>query len=465
MGNFESLKTKAAHIAERIVEVAERRQRIIIIGHIDADGISSASLIANSLRCLEAPYTIRIYNDLSIQALQALKESEYDLYILCEMGGGMLKDIETNLGSKWVLIDHHQVPQEELEHPSILNAWAYGFDGGVDACAATLSYYVAANIDHSIKNFSWLPVVAALADKQDQGERRALTGANKVVLEVSKEAGLINDSVDLLFYGRETRAVHEALAATTTPYIHGLSGNREACLNALNAGGIKLREDDRWRTLAELTIEEKQKIVEVLLPYIGGRGVDELVGYIYTLVKEDEFSPLRDAREFGTLLNACGRMGKAGLAIGLCLGDRGYSLSEAEKVLAEYRQTISRLVKVLTEDETRIIKHQLFNLIVAEGLVNAEMLGSLSSILSSVPKFSEKPLFLTTRTKEGNLRVSARIGAAFKGQVNIGLTLRKVAEKVNGQGGGHKAAGGATLIYMEPSKLVEVLQEGLNVDL
>ncbi|MFN3621710.1 MAG: DHH family phosphoesterase, partial [Nitrososphaerales archaeon] len=267
MGDLESLKTKAALIAEKIVEVAERRQRIIIIGHIDADGISSASLIASSLRCLEAPYTIRIHNDLNTETLQALKESEYDLYILCELGGGMLKDLETYLGSKWVLIDHHQVPQEELKHPFILNAWAYGFDGGVDACAATLSYYVTTMIDHSVRNFSWLPVVAALADRQDQGERRALTGVNKFVLEASKEAGLVKVSVDLLFYGRETRAVHEALAATTTPYIHGLSGNREACLNALNAAGIKLRDDDHWRTLAELTMEEKQKIVDVLLPY------------------------------------------------------------------------------------------------------------------------------------------------------------------------------------------------------
>jgi RecJ-like exonuclease len=214
--------------------------------------------------------------------------------------------------------------------------------------------------------------------------------------------------------------------------------------------------------VSELTKEEKQKIVEILLPYIGGRGVDELIGYVYTLLKEDEFSPLRDAREFGTLLNACGRMGKSGLGVGLCLGDRGYSLSEAEKVLAEYRQIINRVVKVLTEDETRVMKHQLFNLIVADDLINAEMLGSISSILSTIPKFADKPLFLTTKTKEGGLRISARLGAAYKGDVNIGLTLRRVAEKVGGQGGGHKAAGGATLTYTEPPKLMSVLQEVLG---
>ena len=462
MGNLEALKAKASLIAEKIVEAAEGKKRILILGHIDADGISSASLIARALRCIEAPYNIRILNDLTPTVLEGLKDEEYDLYILCELGGGMLRLLENYLGSRWVLIDHHQVPEEELAHPSILNAWCYGFDGGVDACAATLAYFVSSAIDHSLRSFSWLPVVAALADKQDQGERRSLVGANKVVLEAAKEAGLVSESIDLLFYGRETRAVHEALAATTTPYIQGLSGNREACFNALTAAGINLRSGDHWRTLSELTKEEKQKIVEILLPYIGGRGVDELVGYVYTLLKEDEFSPLRDAREFGTVLNACGRMGKSGLGVGLCLGDRGYSLTEAEKVLAEYRQTINRVVKLLTEDETRIIKHQLFNLIVADGLVNAEMLGSISSILSAIPKFSDKPIFLTTKTKEGGLRISARLGAAYKGEVNIGLTLRKVAEKVNGQGGGHKAAGGATLAYLEPTKLVSLIQEVLG---
>ena len=462
MGNLEALKAKASLIAEKIVEAAESRKRILIVGHIDADGISSASLIARALRCLEASYNIRILNDLTTTALEELRCEDYDLYVLCELGGGMLKVLENYLGSRWVLIDHHQVPEDELTHPSILNAWCYGFDGGVEACASTLAYFVSSAIDHSLRGFSWLPVVAALADKQDQGERRSLVGANKVVLEAAKDAGLVSESIDLLFYGRETRAVHEALAATTTPYIQGLSGNREACLTALSAAGIKLRSDDHWRTLSELTKEEKQKIVDILLPYIGGRGVDELIGYVYTLLKEDEFSPLRDAREFGTVLNACGRMGKSGLGVGLCLGDRGYSLTEAEKVLAEYRQIINRAVKMFTEDETRVMKHQLFNLVVADDLINAEMLGSISSILSTIPKFSDKPLFLTTKTKEGGLRISARLGAAYKGEVNIGLTLRKVAERVNGQGGGHKAAGGATLTYMEPAKLMSLIQEVLG---
>jgi RecJ-like exonuclease len=461
LSNLEDLKAQASHIAEKIVEAAEVRKRIIILGHIDADGISSASLIAQAIRCLAAGYSIRICNELTTSLLETLRDDDYDLYVLCELGGGMVKMLESYLGSKWVLIDHHQVPAEELAHTSILNAWCYGFDGGVEACASTLAYFVASVIDHSLRRFSWLPVVAALADKQDQGDRRSMIGLNKVVLQAAKDAGVVSDSIDLLFYGRETRAVHEALAATTTPYIQGLSGNREACFKALSSAGISLRKDDHWRTLSELTKEEKQKIVDTLLPYVGGRGVDELIGYVYTLVKEDEFSPLRDAREFGTVLNACGRMGKGGLGVGLCLGDRGYSLIEAEKVLAEYRQTLNRSVRLLTEDEARLIKHKLFNLIVAEDIVSAEMLGSISSILSGIPRFSDKPLFLTTKTKEGNLRISARVGASYSGEVNIGFTLRKLAEKVNGQGGGHKAAGGANLTYMEPAKLVDLIQEVL----
>lgn len=459
MSNLEALKAKASLIAEKIVEAAEGRKRILILGHIDADGISSASLIAHALRCLEAAYNIRICNDLTPKVLEGLKGEEYDLYVLCELGGGMFRLLETYLGSRWVLIDHHQVSEEELIHPSILNSWCYGFDGGVEACTSTLAYFVSSAIDHSLRRFSWLPVVAALADKQDQGERRSLIGANRAVLQAAKDADLVDESIDLLFYGRETRAVHEALAATTTPYIPGLSGNREACLNALSAAGINLRSGDHWRTLSELTKEEKQKIVDILLPYIGGRGVDELIGYVYTLEEEDEFSLLRDAREFGTVLNACGRMGKSGLGVGLCLGDRGYSLVEAEKVLADYRQSINRAVRLFIEDETRVIKHQLFNLIVAEGVVNSEMLGSISSVLSTLPKFSDKPLFLTTRSKEGALRVSARLGAAYTREANIGIILRKVAEKVNGQGGGHKAAGGATLTYMDPKKLVALIHE------
>jgi len=81
------------------------------------------------------------------------------------------------------------------------------------------------------------------------------------------------------------------------------------------------------------------------------------VGEIYTLEFEDPFTPLRDAREFGTLLNSCGRMGAAGTGVSVCLGDRSGALKEAMKTLSEYRSGINKALEGLTSEPSRLQQH------------------------------------------------------------------------------------------------------------
>jgi RecJ-like exonuclease len=61
----------------------------------------------------------------------------------------------------------------------------------------------------------------------------------------------------IIFYGRETRPVHKAIAYTTSPFIPGLSGEEDECLGFLVNLGIRLKENDRWRSISDLSAEEK----------------------------------------------------------------------------------------------------------------------------------------------------------------------------------------------------------------
>ena len=269
-------------------------------------------------------------------------------------------------------------------------------------------------------------------------------------MEDAQSAGLLAVSKDLTFTGRETRPIHESIALTSTPYLRGLTGSKDAVLAAIHQAGLKLKEGGTWRTISSLTSEEKMKLTEVIASVLGGaEGATEaiagLVGEVYTLVMEDSFTPLRDARDFGTLLNSCGRMGAPGVGIAVSLGDRGESLVAAMKVLAEYRSGIGRALESLMVDASRVERHGSLVLLRGEGVVDEKLLGPVLSILTSSPDFKDKVLVGSATSRDSELKISSRVGDDYPGEVNLGLIMREAADSVSGVGGGHAMAAGAKI--------------------
>lgn len=462
MSRFDELEKRAEDIGNRIIQLIKEGKTILVVGHLDADGITSASIIGKVIQRKKGHYIIRIYGEMSQQVLEELKEGEYDFHIFCELGAGLAKEMENALKDKWIILDHHQIPPEETKMKQVFNAWQFGFDGGREISAAGMAYFIAKKIDEENTDLSWLPVVSMVADRQDQGKRRSVFGLNRKILDDSVNAGLVTVVTDLLLYGRETKPVHEALASTTTPFIPGLSGNRDACLATLSSTGIQLKQNGRWRTLADFSDSEKKKVMESVIPYLSqvetaSEAVDSLIGEVYTLEKEDEHSSLRDARELGTLLNACGRMKRTGVGVSICLGDRSQALQEGEKVLSEYRRTLNRLIHTLLEDEGRIVEKPGFNMVIGDGIVDEDMLGSLTSILSGIARFETKVLLARTTTA-GHYKLSLRRPPQSDSSINLSLILQELSSLHGGSGGGHEAAAGGKI----PTSQLKAFLRALN---
>jgi len=344
----------------------------------------------------------------------------------------------------------------------VFNIWQFNYDGSKEISAAGMAYFVAKKIDVNNTDISWLPVVAMIADRQDQGERRSVLSLNRMILDDAVKEGLVNVRRDILLYGRETKPVYMALASMNTPFIPGLSGNRDACLATLASTGLEMKQNGRWRTLADLDEDEKKKVIESIIPHLtqvetSNEDVDSLIGDVYTLEKEDEHSSLRDVREFGTLLNACGRMKHAGVGVSICLGDRNESLIESEQILKEYRKTLSQLIQMVLEDDTRIIEKNAFNMVIGDGIVDEEMLGSLASVLSGIPRFELKILLVRTTTV-GHYKFSLRRPPQAGVSINLGITVKEIADQYGGNGGGHEAAAGCKI----PTARLKVFLRTLN---
>ena len=329
-----------------------------------------------------------------------------------------------------------------------------------------MAYLASLSLDKKNRDLSATAVISAIGDRQDQGDKRSFIGKNLEILETAKNLGLVDVDLDLLLVGRETRSLPDSLAFTSQPFIQGLTWNRDTCLSLLNSSGIQLKEGSRWRVLADLSQDEKRGILESISKYTTGKNATEImsefIGYTYTFPREDRHSFLRDAREFSTLLNSCGRIGKSGIGIAICMGDRNKMLREGEKVLQEYRNKIRDYMNILTNERWRINNEENYVIVNAEGLVPETMTGTISSLIAGSPKNSGKIVFLRTDSDEGKIKFSSRKSVGCRSDVNLSSLMKNGAAKFDGIGGGHDAAAGAKITKDKLDEFLDYIEENVS---
>ena len=444
-----SLDESLAFFKDKISDTIKSQKSISITTHIDCDGLTSGSIITKALIRAGAKCTLRTSKEFSQNVIDSLKKDSRDFHIVTDLGGGFGEGLDQNLGENWVVLDHHQISEKEQDNPRVINAWKYDMDGGLEICAGGMAYLASLALDRKNSDLSALAVVAALGDRQDQGERKSFTGKNYEIANTAKELGLVDIDLDLLLVGRETRPLPDALAFTSQPFIEGLTWNRDACLSLLNSSGIKIKEGGRWRVPAELTEDEKKLVIEEITKFTSGKNatdiMSELIGYTYTFPREDKRSFLRDGREFSTMLNSCGRISKSGVGMAICMGDRDKILREGESILAEYRKLIREYMNVLTNERWRISESENCVMVNGEGIVPETMTGTISSLIAGSPKNSGKIIILRTKGEENTIKFSSRKSFGCKSMINLSELMKIGAEKFNGIGGGHDAAAGAKI--------------------
>lgn len=456
---------RAKREAEHLTDLSSRGSRFLVVTHIDADGLSSGTIAFTALARKNFAVSVRAIPDLDRHAIEKLKADKFDFYLFTDLGSGLLGALSGAFGERFAVVDHHQVPEADSSHPRLINAWNYGYDGGVEACSSTMAYAFAKAFDERENlDLSALALVGALGDRQDKGKGRSLGGLNKTAVDDAVAKGLVAVSDDLLFYGRETRPVHEAIAMSNTPFISGLSGAKDAALAALSNAGFKLKEGGRWRTLGELSNDEKQKVIEVISGFIASAGqgsdvLEDLVGTVYTFEFEDPLTPLRDAREFVSVLNACGRMDRTDLGIAICLGDREEALRSALALMSEYRTKLNKAIQKLQLETDKVATNGDVMLVMGEEFIEERMTGSVSSLLASSDRFRDKLVLVRARSGDSELKYSSRIGDSYPGKVNLGEVMRDAAESVGGVGGGHSMAAGAKIPFSKRDDFTRLVLE------
>jgi len=451
---------------DSVQDVVKSGKSILVTTHIDCDGLTSGAIMTKALMRQQARCSVSAVKDFGPHQIAMLKKSERDLHIVTDLGGGFASGMDEALADKWFVLDHHQIPEEEQDSPRVINAWKYGMDGGTDICAGGMSYLAAKKMDEKNADLSALAIVSALGDRQDQGERRSLIGQNGKIAGTASDMGLVDIEQDLLLVGRETRSLIDALAFTSQPFIEGLTWNRDQCYSLLKSAGIKLKDGNRWRVPAELEDAEKRNIIEAIAKFTSnnssGSSMEELIGYTYTFPREDRQSFLRDGREYSTMLNSCGRIGKSGVGIAICIGDRSRMPMIGQRVMSEYRTKIREIMNMLSSERWRVSPSAKYVMINGEGIVPETMTGTICSLVAGSPKHSGKVAVLRTDGDSGMVKFSSRKSSECKTDVNLGDLMARGAEKFGGLGGGHSSAAGATISKSELDEFLDYIDANVS---
>ncbi|HYU87855.1 MAG TPA: DHH family phosphoesterase [Candidatus Bathyarchaeia archaeon] len=426
---------------------------ILLTSHFDADGISAGSIMLSAVNRLGSVPHLRIIDSVNERILDQIEAIESDLVIFTDIGSGYLEILSKILRNRDIVIaDHHQPlgePGSNLHH---FNTHILGFDGSEEISGAGTAYLLAKALDSRNTDLSAMAIVGALGDQQDKGPERRFKGLNADILKDAVDSRVIEVTKDLIFFGRQTRPIHRAIASTTDPFLPGLSGEEDRCLALLDAAGIPTKVDDRWRTISDLSLEEKSRIVDKIIEHtissnFKGEIVLNLIGSVYTLTREEPGTSLRDAREFATLLNSCGRMNRAGLGIAIGIGDRGESYQQAQQLYSEYKTQLSKYMNWVATAPNATRTGRNVVIVNGKGIIDESMTGAVSSLISSSKLFGEsKVTVVTTLTRSGEAKISTRATEQLvQKAVNLGKILQDLSPKYGGIGGGHAIAAGATI--------------------
>ncbi|UCH57067.1 MAG: DHH family phosphoesterase [Candidatus Bathyarchaeota archaeon] len=438
--------------AEVLKAHIEKGNVIRIITHNDADGVAAGGILSQLLRRMGARFKTTCEKRLDEEMVKAVGAEDPPLVLFADMGGAYLDLLEEHLsGSDVVVLDHHLPVDVEPSNIIHINPLLHDLDGARGISGAGVSYLFAKTIDEGNADLSPLGIVGALADQQDKGEKKSLLGLNKLIEADAKKLGLLDTNFDLIFYGYETRPIGKAFAYTTTPFIPGLSGREDRCLAFLKEAGIELKNEGRWRALRDLSDEEKRSLFSALTKHMVYEGceaeaVHDLVGTIYTLKGEEAWTPMRDGREYASLLNACARMGRPSLGLCICMGDRNEALKEAEGTLDDYRRNIGKYLDWVREGD-RIQEREHIYTLNADVDIDERIIGVVASILLSTGILkSFKPIVASANADGDLIKISARASEemADKG-LDLGDVMMKASEQCEGRGGGHDIAAGAFL--------------------
>ncbi|MDV0442909.1 DHH family phosphoesterase [Methanorbis rubei] len=425
-------------------EIIRNTHAVTLISHIDADGITSEAIAAQAVARLGIPVTPVFVRQLEPLTMRHVPDDD-TLKVFTDLGAGQ-QNLMEEAGMKAddvLILDHHinQPAPNGTIYPQV-NAQFYGPEYA-KCSAAGVAYMLARKLDPDNADLAELAVVGNVGDMMAR-ETCGLTGIARWIAEDGAQTGRVRIAKGINCYGLSTRPLHLCLANSDDPILPGLSGDPKAAADLLMRLGIYQKSSDQ-RVWESLEAEEAKILASVIAEQMiaNGESTERLFAELYFFPHETELSPLRNASEYATMLNACGRWAKPKIGEAVCFGDRGTQYREAEHMLRHHRTIIRELCEHILSTGVADAGH--LQWIHTRDTYPDTIVGIGAGMALSKLDPSKPIMVLCYVSDEPDLvKISMRTyEKVLRRGVDLQAALVAAAAEFDGAGGGHNIAAGA----------------------
>lgn len=448
----DELRERAADAADLLEGAGE----VLCLSHYDCDGISAAAVVHEMLERAGVAFEQVFLEELTAESLkEALDGHDHETVLFTDIGSGQTDIIQQLLDDRTVVVvDHHEVRDADV--PDIhVNPHLEDIDGGTEVSGAGVTYLVAQQFDEDNQDLAKYAVIGASGDLQLSDEE--FSGLNQGFVEDAVEAGVLDVRKGLDIYGRKGKALVKALEYTSDPHLEGLSNDQGGVIRFLDDHDIPWRDDSGdWKSLSELSQEDEQRLVHALITEFDA---EELLGDVHIL--DNGWG----VDEFSSLLNACGRLGRAEDGIPICVDD---DFRLARQIKSRYGKKIGGylgMVEDALEDGSDLVREiGEARLIDAGDRIDASMIGTITTICIK-SGIIEAPVVVGAAFKdEDQLKLSARLGDG-RDEPEMNALMEEVCQELGGEGGGHTRAAGGKIPREHRERFINVMRDSLKESL
>jgi single-stranded-DNA-specific exonuclease len=443
----------------------DNKEVIRVISHLDTDGICSAAILTKAMIRERKKFSITFINYLSEEFVRALGNEQHKHIIFLDLGTSQIKNIKKYLKEKEIyVLDHHSTRiRTEEEGVFHLNPSIYGTDGSKEVSGASVVYLFTKELNNKNLDLAYLGIVGAIGDSQ---ENNGFLGLNNEVLDDAIKSKKINIEKGIRFFGAENKPLYKVLKNSVDIYIPGVTGSDDKALELLESLNIEAKKKGRWTRLEDLEEDQLKALIESIVLKRQSLSQNELkkndiFGNKYILLGANP--EIRDLRELSTMINACGRLDKASVGMGLLLGDKKCFL-RATFTLKEYKKEILKAIKWIESKKRtkKVIQEKGYMIINAGEEITPKILGTITSMFTRNREIEYGTYLMgLSRTFNDKIKISFRI-VGNRSKVSLQRLLESIVEKFDGECGGHHNAAGGLIHVKHEEKFIETVKMELG---
>ena len=418
--------SKLLSTLSQAADIVRGHEFVQVYSHYDADGVSSAAILAKTLMRAGKEFRVTLFTTLNDYNMEVIRNSKADCVIVSDLGASYIDQLD-QMEQDVVVLDHHTIISE-AKRVCYANPHLYGIDGMTSGCGATMCLLFAVTMDERNWDLVQIAFAGIAGDRQ---HINGVSGLNVYLLEEGTRRGYIERMQGSLIPAGDLMT---ELFLCTDPYIRGVTGDVDGVAKLMSDAGV-----ENGKSFMDLTEEERRRLSSLIAIKLTQQGV--LLSSMEEIARDRYYlkGMRMDAENLSSILNNCGRAGIGGVGIAAGMGDERCLNEGAEQSCESAKLVVEAMVDLDRRGLNQMEHIQWFD------STDSGFTGMLCGIaMQSIGDHTKPTIGMNKSNDPVNLSSRGMFCQLERG-VDLAKAMREACASVGGQGGGHRIAAGGSV--------------------